>query len=776
MLLATCLAWGCATATAPTRGRPTVTTPDIATRGGKLDLAVIPRPTADALLLSLWLDAGARDASVPQLATVSARLAARAIGPGAGGVAHPDGIELTMPCSRPQLDTCLTALRRGLSLRDVDVEQLASVLRELADGRRRRLASDPGAGADALSLRAATGDAAGGLQPLGDPAQDGAVTADAVAAFLADHFGGSRGLLVAAGNLALPELRAAAARVDGTPRAQAQRAQRGLPAAGAPGVLVAPDTADHSSIAVVGGSVASVLATAALLQSELDGDGGITSHVAPVRGGAVGLLRLGTADPARLARTLAWVAATRGQLPTPVAGGTRLDGVWEASRGLGLRWTAGGNDGEGGDSDDVAVGLGVTRRSRSADGSARRDRGAERAEALQGTLAAQLEATAPQRVSSGAVASSDARVSATLDGGVRLEIAQESGPMAGIALRFTGGPALEPPTAHGRSAMLAELAARHCDGMASDALRARLRPLGAHMSAHVDAEGWGIGMQVPPQHLHAGLRLAFRCALSPSVRAADVADVAATLRDRLGRGTEARMRAATAQALSPGAPGIVMLGGAPSSLPSLGTVEMQRARAEAVVGRRMQVAVVAPLPASRLADWIALRLAAVPAGDAASPATTPRGEITIEPADGAEQLVLWQGGPGPGAGAGARSFARMAAQVLADGGLAAVWHGGGADTHGSWAAVGVQPGEAQRPLVAALVADAFAGASAVELPRAVATSRAREALEGQRTASAGSAAARAMALLVGPETAAESACVEVAANLWRSTPTVHRVP
>ena len=84
---------------------------------GSASVAVLPRPGGELVRLSLWIDAGSRDANPPQVATLAAWLAADASGSRVTAHVEPEGTELGMWCRKTELVRCLDALRRALALR-----------------------------------------------------------------------------------------------------------------------------------------------------------------------------------------------------------------------------------------------------------------------------------------------------------------------------------------------------------------------------------------------------------------------------------------------------------------------------------------------------------------------------------------------------------------------------------------------------------------------------------------------------------------------------------
>ncbi|MBX3272279.1 MAG: hypothetical protein KF729_18615, partial [Sandaracinaceae bacterium] len=200
--LALAAAVGCGPAARP--ATPAAGGPALDEAGG-VRLLAVPRPTAGRVWLSVWLDAGSRDATPAQLAALSAL----AIAPeGVEARALADGVELARECPADALAECLAPIGRALATRRVTPARLTAALASLRAARR-AVAPDPERRADALALGALLGASA---DPMGDPQGDDGIDAAAIEGFLAAHFGRDRALVVAVGDVRLEALRAAASR------------------------------------------------------------------------------------------------------------------------------------------------------------------------------------------------------------------------------------------------------------------------------------------------------------------------------------------------------------------------------------------------------------------------------------------------------------------------------------------------------------------------------------------------------------------------------------
>jgi len=668
-------------------------------RGAGPDIAHIAQPAGDSLQLALWLDAGARDAQPPQVATLAAWLAAEAAGGNVQAQVFPDGIELTAPCRKRELAACLGRLQRGLSMRRPELARFAAARDRLIAARRAAQGADAARDGDRLALQALYGaEHAAGLFPLGDATDDAQATAERTAEFFARHFGPERALVVAVGELDGDALAEATARAFARSRraTHARASHRGLPEA-EDGVTV--DVADVTaiSLALAAPSTARAHAAAAALKARLEREplglpGPVRGHVFEVRGGALALLRVPSRDPQDVVHAAAHeIERLRHEgLPAAIPARSAAHLPLSQARRLGLRWIVQGAPGsEGG----LALGAGVLVAGGRADAIAKQHPDAalrERSdEQLQAAFAAGVAHANPPL--DGDVA--DDAASVTLDNGARVEIRQRAGEQVAIAVRFARGAGDDPPTLHGRTALLATLTATACAGLSAEQLSTRLHELGADLQSRVDARSWGITLTAPSASWQAALVLALDCALHPALERRHLSSARLRLSERLGpEGGPGELHAAVAEQLWPSAPGALAPWGSPARQASVSLAAVRELWLQSRRGPAVSVGVVGAVPAEVAASWAARRVAQLAAKatvDAAPQPPTPvQNRVTIDqPTLG---LALWRVQSVDSDPAGAQAFAAIMRAALAQvPGVAAVWHGGGVAGDGGWAAVGL---------------------------------------------------------------------------------------
>jgi predicted Zn-dependent peptidase len=664
--------------------------------GTRPDLAVIARPGGEFVYLALWIDAGARDAALPQTATLAAWLAEDATGHNARAQVWPDAIELAGTCRKRELAACVARLGRALSLRDVQRAVLADAQSRLADARRTSAARDPERRADELALRALYGEDAAALFPFGR-AEDDARAADAGAlrAFMGEHFGVRRALLVAIGDVDARAMESAArAGFASVPKTAQPRGERSLVAV--PGGSVAVDVDDRAalSLALQARDLDAARAGADALTRRLQRDVPNTTargHVFAVRGAALALLRVQTREPLAVVHAAAHeVERLRHEdtavVPAPASG----EDTEAFARRLAIRWAT---RSRAQPSAELGLGIGVLVAGGRADRLAEADPDA--------ALRARFRDRAEEAFASGRAlgaprvdGSIDAHTaSVRLDNGVHIELRQRASEQIAVALRFAHGAAAEPPLLHGRAALLATLASTGCAGLPPAQLARRLHELGARLSPRVDAESFGLLLTAPEASWQPALALAVDCALHPTLDRPNLAEARLRLRAQLGSSNgPGALAAASAEWLAPAAPGALAPWGSPDRQASVGLFELRELWSASRAGALLAVAAVGPLPVEQALGVIARRAAELPAGSALGAASIAPPDSVAEPGQPIAQptfgLVLWRAQMTGADAAGARAFATVARAALGQApDVAANWYAGGTDAAGGWAAV-----------------------------------------------------------------------------------------
>ncbi|HEY8427461.1 MAG TPA: hypothetical protein VIL20_03770, partial [Sandaracinaceae bacterium] len=440
LLICTALACG-----APPASIERPSTDALVDEAGGARIVFLPRATDGRLWLSLWIDAGARDADPPQLATVAAWTAATA--PIEARVLA-DGIELARPCARSQLEACVRSLADALRARAPSEAALAGALARLAAARRRAAADDRRA--DALALAALLGESA---DPLGAAEDDARIDARRVAAFLEDHAGAGRVLLVAIGDAELGAIRRAVASAE-LPRARARRAER---SEARHAVHVAVGDEDIVAAATLRPSLGDAAALAERLVARIEADlprGRASADAFPLRGGAALLARVagGGEEGARvLLDHLAEVAESPAlepvELPPP------QDGPRALARWIGARWVARQEPALRG-----GIGVGAVVAGGRGDRVGAEDPDAELRAAARRALDEALRAAATPRVHGIDAEGGDSAVAGAT---VRARRLPGAARLSAIVL-FEGGASEDPPNSHGLTALLAQVASDGC--------------------------------------------------------------------------------------------------------------------------------------------------------------------------------------------------------------------------------------------------------------------------------------------------------------------------
>ncbi|MCG8556524.1 MAG: hypothetical protein MJD61_14715 [Proteobacteria bacterium] len=699
------LASGACGGAEPVKRRPGALHGQVASRPGEGPrTVVVRRATGNALHLSLWVDAGSRDAEPPELATLAVWLASERAGQGVRGRAFADASELALTCERQALTQCLRRLARGLGTRQVSEEAL-QIVRNRLDAARRKAAKDPVRAADALALHALFGRHGAGFQPLGRARV--ATRPQAVSSFLARHYGRRRALVVAVGDLAADVL-AARARLSlaSLPRASAGRAQRRLPVRGGVEVMLGGRTLVSVAVATPELASAANLASAlahlghAVPIETLDGLKALSAHALPVRGGALALARFAAYEPVGAARELAFHAARLRHEPPPAvplappSGGASVLSEW-----VGLRWAARPQRGaHPPELVPTAIGLGLVAAGR--DQGSPKNRDPDAAERVRLRSAARRAVTHAQAHAdpewSGTMDERSASLRLSNGAGVEVRHVAASDHVA-VNVRFAGGAGEEPASLHGRTALLATLSASACtQAAAQSTTSATFRPL-------VEATSWGITASAPGARWAQAIDMVLRCALHPPLAATRIARARLRLRERLGpRGSPAWHASQAARLIAPLTPALCAPWGSSARLNAVSRRDLELLVRTAATGARVSVAAVGSLPAEQAALRIARRLSRLPDGTAAPPQVlgeAARGLLTsVWSGPHARVVVAWRTlGPNlhRGGGLGARTFAdRMARALRERPGVRSVWQLGVSGPWGAGAAVGLDAEDA----------------------------------------------------------------------------------
>ena len=664
-----------------------------------LRVASLPRATPNVVWLALYVDAGSRDAALPETATLSARLAAERAGKDAVPTVFPDVTELSLSCAASDLEPCLSRLQRALAARAPDEATLAAARTRLRDDQRRALAAEPTSTLDAVSLSALLGEHGRSFFPLGFVDTDLVAAGEAVKGFLSDHYGPERALLVAAGEIDPNALRTAATRAfSGAPRAGATRAERELRPATRAQLEVTFDSGCAATLALAGQDESRLRAATQSLASQLaqaEPSSAVSGHVFAARGGALALLQLRGSDcEAGLGEATRALARMQRE-PAPAATAiTQADDLRSSARELGLRFGAQGGAGP----NALHFGAALALAAEPDGGPADAKRQAEREQARRAHAQAQFEEAIAHADPALTGEQDDYVAAVQLRNGAHIDVQFMQGHSVAVAVRIANGAAADPPSLHGRAALLATLTSMHCAGMGPELLHDRFAQLGAAFSARVDAESYGALMRVPKEHFEEATELLLRCLRAPSREPMHLVEANTQLQRQLTRPDRAlALRARAADLLSPIAPGPLAPWGDPERVPNLQTRELEQALHENLAGDRWAVGVVGPVDVRTSTTWLARRLSDL----AASPRTAatawdePSAPLACEPprSRGAHGsfIAVWSAhGDFPGV-LGAELFARSLRALLgALPGVEVQWHEADSYQHTSFAALALR--------------------------------------------------------------------------------------
>ena len=568
-------AWALALALAACGARPTPpiagpTTGPIESSVGGVRVISAHRTTAGHTALGVFVRAPEPDAAV----RATAALVIEARGAGAWRVrATPDGLGIRATAESASLAEALATIARALEVRDPTEAELESASDHL---RRRRmaLASDETALATRLALGALGG---GDLDPFGATSDE--VTSAAVGAWLREHLGAERALVVVVGDASEGAVRAAI----------------GDAFAGAPHVTPPAETSfgwahGEARAATSSRSIAAAATTAPTVEEaariadwivRLVPEAEATSF--PLHGRAVVSATL-VGEEAALRRLAAAIDHAR-TLDDEAARPFARDAEAELLA-IGDAWLARPES-----TRDDALGLALVRAS---DGDA------------PPTTEAALDALAS--VPSTTTARVDAlRADDVLPNGMRVRVARTDGDAAAVSLAFAAGAALDPAREHGRARLLATVVARSCEPDAD--------------LQWIDDASFGVVLRGDRATLERTAMRAIDCARRARTEIAHTEGVRAAAIADLDFGDRARAWAASV--LAPGAPGWIAPRGSGAGLAA--ATQLDDALDDALDPRRATLSIAADEDPERL-----LAIAAA-VGSVLSPRTEPLATISRTP-------------------------------------------------------------------------------------------------------------------------------------------------
>jgi predicted Zn-dependent peptidase len=644
-------------------------------------IASLPRATPGVLWLALYIDAGSRDSTLPETATLSARLAAERVGPDAVATVFPDVTEISLSCNPDTLARCVERLTQALATRTADEAALASARTKLRDDQRRTLASEPDSALDALAVQALLGEKSRNFFPLGSVDSDLVAAGQDVTQYLSDHYGPERALLVAAGDIAPNALKGPATdAVQSLPRANKPRGQRELAPVERAKLAISFDAKSGAALALAGhdeSALRDATQSLAALLAHSETTTSVKGHVFAARSGALALLHLRGSDAEQSLRE-ATRALARMQREPPASSppDVQPDDLRSGARELGFKFGAEGGVGPRALFFSAALALPAEPDGGPADMPRQAEREQQRRKRAQSQFDEVLAQADPKL--SGDL--DDYVAAVQLKNGARVDVQFLQGNSVAVAIRIANGAAADPPSLHGRAALLSTLSNMYCAGMGPELLHSRFSQLGATLDPRVDAESYGALLRVPKENFQPATELLLRCLRTPSKNPIHLTEASVRLQQQLKHGPES-LRARTADYVSPKAPGPFAPAGDPTRIPNLQLRELEQTLRENQVGDRWAIGVVGPVEVQTSTAWLARRLADLPGTPRTAaphwdePSSQPSSEPPRSRGLQGSFIAVWTArGEYPGT-VGAELFARaLRALVGALPGVEVQWH------------------------------------------------------------------------------------------------------
>jgi predicted Zn-dependent peptidase len=723
--LVPCLALACHGGARSTTPKPPAPEREHTVRAGTR-VVTLPRATPGVVRLSLYVDAGSRDASPPQAATVAAWLAAEHAGGPVEPLVYPDVTELSRNCEPATLERCVIELARALSFRAPTAAQLVAAQARLEDSRRRALAADPDRPADELAARSLLGAAAGGFFPLGRTEDDPQLTAESVDILLRDHYGPNRALLVAAGEIDADVLGELVSReFSKLVAAHAVRPQRTLELPDEPKLQAALDNRGSTSFALIGRDESELRAQVRTLSERLL-DARVDGRVFAVRGAALALVRIAGDALQLLPRATRELVRLRLEPPPPAAPLAGDDDLASISRSVGLGFGTSSEPSDVHPPSSMHFGAGAL----IVGGMGAGPKVRETQQQLDAKLLDQAESLFQRALSIDDPRTSGARdeyaTALATENGARIDVQLARGPYVAIAVRVALGAEQDPVGQHGRSALLATLTATACAGMGPELLHEELAQLEATLEPRVAAESYGLLMRAPVDRWQAALDLALRCARTPSRDGAHFVSAALRLQGKYSGETELGLRARLANQIAPRSPGMLAAWGDPGRIGNLTARDLGEAFRSSELGVRWSVAVVGAVPIEEASARIARRIADLPAGalpKAVEPGQLPAAAYVAPASESLESrliLATWDTrGVYPHRLGAAVFVSAMHALLALTPGIEVAWQDADVYPAGAYAALQLRVGPEALPRLATLLAESAARLSDAELEEAI---------------------------------------------------------
>ncbi len=704
-----------------------------------ITFTALPKPTPGAVRLSLWIDAGSRDATLPPVATVTAWSALGSANASLDARVFPDATEFTALCAKPMLESCLGHLARAISQspRVRHIEQANARFHAARAGAARDLAR----ATDMLAIEALFGSDARGMNPLGGKPTDKPVGAPSVRAFMRDHYGAGRVLLIASGDISHRELRksvrklrslrpsrrrAKRRRANESSRSESSRSEssRGV-------ALRYGGTARQLSMVAQVSTTAQARLMASLLSRPSFGlvhqFPHASLHAFGIRGRGLLMARLAPPQNTRHAVEQLVHLTSRAYLRTGQASDRSGSARLLSDRDIGFQWAHAASSAT---QSGLRFGVGMML---PIDGKTTRTEEDVTEETVAAWVDGATRWSTPQL--RGEMNDRSARVQ--LENGASLRIQIKDSPHIAIAVRFAKETTNEPHPPSGRAALLAT------------ALAACPRRDSIELLPWVHSDGFGIRVRAPASRWRHAVDVALECALRPHLDAGQVQRARLALLSALTDPTTDASKLAIAEtALGPHAPTSFAILGSAQSIERIRAQDLPADLSAARTGNRITVGVVGPMPVEAAARQVARWLAPVTPAEAkasssnkASPNATAhhrRPSIEVRPAPSPtagephrpsfrDVVLVWKARRASGEPAclfhraGARAFAENIARLLSEHGPWEVqWHAADVDRDHAWAATGLRLRSAQS------LAPALALINKFRLPQ-------RESLEAAHT-------------------------------------------
>ncbi|QQR91661.1 MAG: hypothetical protein IPJ88_08080 [Myxococcales bacterium] len=545
-----------------------------AAQGSGLSIASVPGSHPELFKVSLWINAGFRDAMPGPVAAAAAQIAATRVGDYAEAYTYPDAIEIHATCPRLLWKSCTRQLLASFNTREASDYELSQAQKKLKNNDNPELGN-----LDWTVLLKLLGKQGARFFPN---TQNFSVKANrsTIAAFMQQQFAPNRALILAEG---VPDFSAFEDFVVGNTSHLAQAKSA------ATRDLSLDDVFILKLVHPVWGELAAST-------DEFNSTPFVSAGI-EVRGGVLLTLQSQSTDANNFAERLGFaLAQVQQQHNEETNWKDRFFSATDTMTAVGLHWAAAPYSKSDFSKLSLALRVPIKCNAEEVDLHLKR-----------GIAAARLNTSAQ---------STDFGKEAILENGARV-LWEKHAPSGRIEFEWAvaSGAAFDPPLRHGRAALMSLSTSLSCGGLPEAVFKSMLLENDIILRPWVDANAWGLYLNAPEEKWHEALRLLLHCIRMPSFNQTTLHQAKYLLRHEISnQGPAADFFIAVAQQLAPSTPGAIFPQGSEQGISMFSLSEFRDAWLEHVVGNNIQFHMRGELPIDTVFEMVGKALARFPEG------------------------------------------------------------------------------------------------------------------------------------------------------------------